>query len=209
MLSILGRMTLTPDDLPGDGAQQVICSCTSEAFKIVLTAGEVVGECLGCGSTANRFPALTSLPGAPGDTMVGPGRDTLGGGGAMPGGFIVSGGGGRVDWAGPGFNQGGASAGAAWGSSGHGGGGGKGAHPPAEDEIRAAMARPAPLPAYSPETCNVYLSGGDYDGQVTWLAPGLTEFYVRGMQGKYVPDPDCEEREGRAVWRFVPSMSDA
>lgn len=201
-------MSLTGDDLPGDGAQQVICACMGESFKVIITLSEIVAECLGCGSTANRFPSLTGAGIFTGsERIIGPGRDTVSGSDGRPvrlteDGVIWAGGGGGVsDWAGDGF-----SAGAGWGA-----GPGGAAQPMGEDEIRTAMEQPAPLPAFSPEMANVFLRGGPYDGQVTWLMPGLTEFLVSGMQGKYMPDPagqlrDCEDGRRRPVMLFVPSI---
>jgi hypothetical protein len=187
-------MTLTPDDLPASGAQQVICACLGDRFRVVLNGGtEIVAECVNCGSTANRFPTLAGLGLTTGqEQIIGPGRDRL----LLPGET-------SLPYPGP-------MVGSAWGAG----------PPPAppqearpmgEDEIRKAMDIPAPLPAFSPEVANTHLSGGPYDGQITWLVPGLTEFLVSGMQGRYVPDPHGQLREGedgtrRPVYVFVPSV---
>lgn len=58
-----------------------------------------------------------------------------------------------------------------------------------------------PLPAFSPAICNIYLRGGPYDGQITWVGEDTDGF---GVVGYGVYRPTGEKFEGRAVFALAP-----
>ena len=89
------------------------------------------------------------------------------------------------------------AAGAAWG---------EGPLPPPErgpltDEARKGILPPPPLPAFSAGMCNVYLDGGPYDGQITWLMAGdaSQDFHIAGWA---TYKATSKTREGRIVYQF-------
>ena len=59
---------------------------------------------------------------------------------------------------------------------------------------------PPPLPAYSSGVCNVYLDGGPYDGQVTWLLVPTGNFTIAGLGGQYLPTSQI--RDQRVVYQW-------
>lgn len=61
---------------------------------------------------------------------------------------------------------------------------------------------PPPLPHFSAGICNVYLDGGPYDGQITNLMAGATDFQVRGVPGRWVATPQV--KDGRIVYTWQP-----
>jgi hypothetical protein len=87
------------------------------------------------------------------------------------------------------------AAGAAWGEG-----------PPPErgpltDEARKGILPPPPLPAFSAGMCNVYLEGGPYDGQITWLMAGdaSQDFHIAGWA---TYKATSKTRDGRVIYQF-------
>jgi hypothetical protein len=81
-------------------------------------------------------------------------------------------------------------------------------YPPLPDAVRPREPDPAmsppPLPAFSAGMCNVYLEGGPYDDQITWVMAGgeagSAEFAVAGVPGYWVST--SRVHDGRVVYTY-------
>jgi len=214
-------MSSNPLDQPEDpfgpsGMAQLFCTCTGELFKWIYTPGTIRAVCpnrdahggteLIMGEWPRQGLDTRSAQGPPGWTgEFSAQRDML-----PPPGQVIEEGlryiqeryTGQPYSSGPRLPPGDAirppgASGAAWDgempdlpTQAH--SGAPGAIPPAGDV--------PPLPRFSAGICNVYLDGGDYDGQITNLMVGADDFAVRGMAGTYRRTD--EVKDGRVIYRY-------
>jgi len=214
-------MTLGPDDLPdpfGEGGMsQLVCGCTSETFLFVFTETTVRAICKSCKAMVGEW-LKEPLPPDPFTEYQFIARE--------PGTYRIDMRTGQVLSFAP--RGGAAAAQHTWtpGCDGLHSAGPCPVPPQSRDTMGARprvqagwdMGAPLPvpvtspaqppgyrhglpppaLPAFSAGMCNAYLDGGPYDGQITWLMAGSTDFRVPGW-GTYLAT--AKVRDGRVVYR--------
>jgi hypothetical protein len=152
-------MTISGDDLPAGGPQQVVCACLATTFDVVLDGGTVKAVCPS-GHVAGAWAVDRAVDSG---HLVTPERDV------------------PLEYRQP------PQAGAAWLDPSEGAMvSAVSTRPPegTEAEIRKAMGMPPALPQFSPGMCNAWLEGGPYDGQATWImdaGSGGLDFHVSGV----------------------------
>lgn len=168
-------MTLSPEDLPSAGAQQLHCSsCLGEHFKVIVDLGQTEVLCATCDQPNGRWPFTLEPSAGPSAGMAQ--RDAITTQTPQP----------------PQVH-------AAWTSE----AAVPGEKPPQSDErTMAEMTAPPPLPAISPDLCNVVLDGGAYDGSLIFAPEDVVTFRVAGLAGEY--RRTAATRDGRAVFTMAP-----
>lgn len=192
---------LDPQDMPPDpfgetGMAQLICPCTCETFHYVFTPTTVRAICSACATIAGEWPrqgldAETAQPMPAPQPLAGQ-RDTL----ATSGHELLACPCGQFPWAHTYADHKAQrrevhQAGAGWG----------GEVPELPTRFDPSlMPQPSELPRFSSGICNVYLDGGPYDGQITALMAGASQFVVTNVPGVYAATERV--RDGRIVYTY-------